>query len=229
MRSHYYNTYYPWETSLNIYSFSIQYFAEHTLTEIVIRLTVTIIFEFFNFSVKDVSTLSNTEQDSFMKQNKNSCAKFEALLNRESHKGVLNRRSTNRTHMPIQKDANISNSLTVLVCFLHNSVIERDSQWGMINFFNSKPLERVADNVFVVIIAWKCSLILERGLVDSYLIDFCQSSLNYCLLIWVFFSSIRMLRDMPTEVYYTRANTLPLQEVWMVNDVYGKIKGMKID
>ena len=26
-----------------------------------------------------------------------------------------------------------------------------------------------------------------------------------------------VLRDMPTEVYYTRANTLPLQEVWMVN------------
>ena len=38
-----------------------------------------------------------------------------------------------------------------------------------------------------------------------------------------------MLRDMPTEVYYTRANTLPVKEVWMVSDVCGKIKGMKID
>ena len=38
-----------------------------------------------------------------------------------------------------------------------------------------------------------------------------------------------VLRDMPTEVYCTRANTLPVREVWMVNDVYGKIKGMKID
>ena len=33
---------------------------------------------------------------------------------------------------------------------------------------------------------------------------------------------------MPTEVYCTRANTLPLLEVWMVSDVYGKIEGMKI-
>ena len=38
-----------------------------------------------------------------------------------------------------------------------------------------------------------------------------------------------VLRDMPTEVYCTRANTLPVKEVWMVTDVYGKIKGMKID
>ena len=29
---------------------------------------------------------------------------------------------------------------------------------------------------------------------------------------------------MPTEVYCTRANTLPVKEVWMVSDVYGKIK-----
>ena len=36
-------------------------------------------------------------------------------------------------------------------------------------------------------------------------------------------------RDIPIEVYCTRANTLPVKEVWMVNDVYGKIKGMKID
>ena len=34
---------------------------------------------------------------------------------------------------------------------------------------------------------------------------------------------------MPTEVYCTRANTLPVKEVRMVSDVYGKIKGMKID
>ena len=34
---------------------------------------------------------------------------------------------------------------------------------------------------------------------------------------------------MPTEVYCTRANTLPVKEVWMVSDVCGKIKGMKID
>ena len=38
-----------------------------------------------------------------------------------------------------------------------------------------------------------------------------------------------MLRGMPTEVYCTRANTLPLQEVWMVSDVYGKIKRMKVN
>ena len=34
---------------------------------------------------------------------------------------------------------------------------------------------------------------------------------------------------MPTEVYYTRANTLPVKEVWMVSDVCGKMKRMKID
>ena len=39
----------------------------------------------------------------------------------------------------------------------------------------------------------------------------------------------QLLRDMPTEVYCTRANTLPVKEVWMVSDVCGKIKGMKID
>ena len=39
----------------------------------------------------------------------------------------------------------------------------------------------------------------------------------------------KVLRDMPTEVYCTRANTLPVKEVWMVSDVCGKIKGMKID
>ena len=38
-----------------------------------------------------------------------------------------------------------------------------------------------------------------------------------------------MLGDMPTEVYCTRANTIPLLEVWMVSDVYGKMKRMKID
>ena len=39
----------------------------------------------------------------------------------------------------------------------------------------------------------------------------------------------KVLRDMPTEVYCTRADTLPVKEVWMVSDVCGKIKGMKID
>ena len=34
---------------------------------------------------------------------------------------------------------------------------------------------------------------------------------------------------MLTEVYCTRANTLPVKEVWMVTDVYGKIKRIKID
>ena len=34
---------------------------------------------------------------------------------------------------------------------------------------------------------------------------------------------------MPTEVYCTRANTLPAKEVLMVSDVYEEIKGMKID
>ena len=29
---------------------------------------------------------------------------------------------------------------------------------------------------------------------------------------------------MPTEVYSTRANTLPVKEVWMVSDVCGKIR-----
>ena len=43
------------------------------------------------------------------------------------------------------------------------------------------------------------------------------------------FSIFVMLRDMPTEVYCTGANTLPVKEVWMVSDVYGKIKGIKID
>ena len=38
-----------------------------------------------------------------------------------------------------------------------------------------------------------------------------------------------VLRDMPTEVYCTRANTLPAKEVWMVSDVYDKMKRMKID
>ena len=38
-----------------------------------------------------------------------------------------------------------------------------------------------------------------------------------------------VLRDMPTEVYCTRTNTLLVEDVWMVTDVYGKIKGMKID
>ena len=38
-----------------------------------------------------------------------------------------------------------------------------------------------------------------------------------------------MLRDMPTEVYCIRANTLLVKEVWMMSDVCGKIKGMKID
>ena len=44
-----------------------------------------------------------------------------------------------------------------------------------------------------------------------------------------FGKTFMLLRDMPTEVYCTRANTLPVKEVWMVSDVYGKIKGMKID
>ena len=34
---------------------------------------------------------------------------------------------------------------------------------------------------------------------------------------------------MPTEVYRTRANTRPVKEVWMVSDVCGKMKRMKID
>ena len=34
---------------------------------------------------------------------------------------------------------------------------------------------------------------------------------------------------MPTEVYCTRANTLPVKKVWMVSDVCGKIKDMNID
>ena len=38
-----------------------------------------------------------------------------------------------------------------------------------------------------------------------------------------------LLRDIPTEVYRTKANTLSVKEVWMVSDVCGKIKGMKID
>jgi len=33
----------------------------------------------------------------------------------------------------------------------------------------------------------------------------------------------------PTEVYCTGANTLPVKEVWMVSGVYGKMKRMKID
>ena len=35
--------------------------------------------------------------------------------------------------------------------------------------------------------------------------------------------------DMLTEFYCTRANTLPVKEVWVVSDVYGKIEGIKID
>ena len=38
-----------------------------------------------------------------------------------------------------------------------------------------------------------------------------------------------MLKDIPTEVHCTRANTLSVKELWMVSDVYGKIKRMKID
>ena len=38
-----------------------------------------------------------------------------------------------------------------------------------------------------------------------------------------------VLEYMPTEAYCTRANTLPVKEVWMVTDVCGKMKRMKID
>ena len=53
-----------------------------------------------------------------------------------------------------------------------------------------------------------------------------QDSKNIAKLLWL---TQYMLRDMPTEVYCTRANTLPVKEVWMVTDVCGKIKGMKFD
>ena len=34
---------------------------------------------------------------------------------------------------------------------------------------------------------------------------------------------------MPTEIHCTRADTLPVKEMWMVSDVCGNIKRMKID
>ena len=33
-----------------------------------------------------------------------------------------------------------------------------------------------------------------------------------------------LLEYIPTEIYCTRANTLPVKEVWMVSDVCGKIR-----
>ena len=52
-----------------------------------------------------------------------------------------------------------------------------------------------------------------------------QLNVKYLMML----ITCRMLRDMPTEVYCTGANTLPVKEVWMVSDVYGKMKRMKID
>jgi len=47
--------------------------------------------------------------------------------------------------------------------------------------------------------------------------------------IYLTYQTKLLLKDMPTEVYYTEANKFPVKEVWMVSDVYGKMKRMKID
>ena len=70
---------------------------------------------------------------------------------------------------------------------------------------------------------------IRRSVLRNMPIEVYCTRANTLPLLEVWMVSNVLLKDMPTEVYCTGANTLPVKEVWMVSDVCGKIKGMKID